>query len=221
MLDAGVAVNALTVVNDYSVRFPEEIYAFHKELGLAYMQLIPCLEPVPRTAGDTAPSAARPEDYGQFLCRIFDLWLEDFDGPVATTSIRFFDSVFHTYVGLPPPECTLLEECGVYTVVEHNGDVYACDFFVEEKWRLGNVLEGRLEKMLNSSRQTQFGRRKSRLPDACRECTWLERCRGGCPKERLHAPSAQASPYFCAAYKKFFAHADPTFKRLAAIWKRD
>jgi uncharacterized protein len=221
MLDAGVAVNALTVINDCSVRFPEEIYAFHKELGLAYMQLIPCLEPLPREAGKTEPSAARPEDYGRFLCRIFDLWLEDFDGPMATTSIRFFDSVFHTYVGMTPPECTLLEECGVYVVVEHNGDVYACDFFVEDNWRLGNVLEGRLVDMLNSSRQVRFGRRKSRLPDACRQCTWLERCRGGCPKERLYDPSAQASPFFCEAYKQLFAHADPTFKRLAATWRAE
>jgi uncharacterized protein len=221
MLDAGVAVNALTVINDYSVRFPDEIYTFHKELGLAYMQLIPCLEPLPTNGGDTAPSAAGPEDYGRFLCRILDLWLDDFDGPLATTSIRFFDSVFHTYVGLKPPECTLLEECGAYTVVEHNGDVYACDFFVEDEWRLGNVLKGRLVDLLNSSRQTRFGRRKSSLPDACRECRWLERCRGGCPKERLHDPSQRASPHFCAAYRQFFAHADPTFRRLAARWRAE
>jgi uncharacterized protein len=219
MLEAGVAVNALSVVNDYSVRFPEEIYRFHKEMGLRYMQFIPCLEPHPEDREKIAPFTAPPEEYGLFLCRVFDLWLKDFDGTVATTSIRFFDSVFHTYVGLPPPECTLLKECGVYVVVEHNGDIYSCDFFVDPEWRLGNIMEGKLIDMLNSARQAQFGRQKSTLPEECRKCRWLVRCRGGCPKDRFNNPEDRSLDYFCKAYKIFFAHADPTFRKLAEDWK--
>ena len=219
MLKADVAVNALTVINDYSVRFPEEIYSFHKDMGLSYMQFIPCLEPDPEDREGIAPFSAPPEEYGSFLCAVYDLWLKDFDGPVATTSIRFFDSVFHTYVDLPPPECTLLRECGVYVVVEHNGDVYSCDFFVDPEWRLGNVMEGRLIDMLNSARQARFGRQKSTLPEACRNCQWLRFCRGGCPKDRFNNPEDRSLDYFCRAYKIFFEHADSTLKRLAVDWK--
>ncbi|MFH2001138.1 MAG: radical SAM protein, partial [Planctomycetota bacterium] len=139
MLDAGVAVNALVVLNDYSVRFPEEIYGFHKDLGLTYMQFIPVVRGS-ASGGFGSPFAVTPEQYGTFLCAVFDLWIGDFDQGIPTTSIRYFDAVFHAYVGMPPPECTLLRECGTYVVVEHNGDVYACDFFVTPEWKLGNIL---------------------------------------------------------------------------------
>ncbi len=219
LLDNNVAVNALTVVNDYSVDFPDEIYSFHKSLGLNYMQFIPCLEPDPGNPSQTAFFSAPPEKYGQFLCRLFDFWLEDFDGMVATTSIRFFDSLFHIYVDLPPPECTLLKECGVYVVIEHNGDIYSCDFFVEPRWKLGNIMEGRLADRLNSSLQTKFGRMKAALPQDCLKCPWLRQCRGGCTKDRLHNPANHSLNHFCPSYKIFFEHADQRFKDLAADWK--
>jgi len=131
MLDAGVEVNALTVVNDFSAQFPEEIYNFHKSLGLNYMQFIPCLEPDRAQAGQPAPFSVSAQSLGNFLVKVFDLWAADFKNGVPTTSIRFFDSVFFRYVGLEPPECTLQKECGTYVVVEHDGGVYSCDFFVE------------------------------------------------------------------------------------------
>ncbi len=168
LLDKGVATNALTVINDYSADYPDEIYAFHKSLGLNHMQFIPCLEPDPKDPLRAASFSVSAEKYGRFLCKVFDLWLADFDGNVATTSIRFFDSLFHMYVDLLPPECTLLRECGVYVVIEHNGDIYSCDFFVDPEWRLGNILENRLVDMLNSSKQTRFGKMKAALPQECR-----------------------------------------------------
>ncbi len=220
LLDKGVATNALTVVNDYSVEYPVEIYTFHKSLGLDYMQFIPCLEPDPNNPSQAAPFSVPPEKYGQFLCRVFDLWLADFDEETATTSIRFFDSLFHIYVDLPPPECTLLRECGVYVVIEQNGDVYACDFFVDPEWRLGNIMENRLVDMLNSSRQTRFGRKKAALPQKCRLCPWLHTCRGGCTKDRLHNPSNKELNAFCSSYEMFFEHAHPHLEKLARDWKR-
>lgn len=220
LLDMDVATNALTVINDFSVKFPEEIYAFHKSLGLNYMQFIPCLEPDPKNPSQVAPFSAPPDEYGRFLCRVFDLWLDDFDGMAATTSIRFFDSLFHPYVDLPAPECTLLKECGVYVVVEHNGDIYACDFFVSPEWRLGNIMTGKLIDMLNSSKQNRFGQLKSSLPMECRNCPWLRTCRGGCTKDRIHNPSNPELNHFCLSYKQFFEHADKRFKELAAAWKR-
>ncbi len=220
MLDSGVEVNALTVVNDYSARFPCEIYESLKQRGLNYMQFIPCYE---RAADDprcVAPFSVTPERFGTFLCSVFDCWLNDFRDGGATTSVRWFDSVFATYVGLQPPECTLLAECGTYVVIEHNGDVFTCDFFVDDEWKLGNVLDGNLEAMLNSPRQAQFGRRKAELPRACQACSWLTHCRGGCPKERWPHPSGENLSYFCDAYKMFFAHADGDLRKTAELWLR-
>jgi uncharacterized protein len=220
LLDKDVATNALTVINDYSVEFPEEIYSFHKSLGLNYMQFIPCLEPDPSDPSRVAPFSAPADKYGQFLCRVFDLWLDDFDGMIATTSIRFFDSLFHIYVDLPAPECTLLKECGVYVVVEHNGDIYACDFFVDPEWKLGNIKTNRLADLLNSSKQNRFGQLKTSLPKECKNCPWLRTCRGGCTKDRIHNPTDRELNFFCQSYKVFFEHADKRFKDLASAWKR-
>lgn len=219
LLDRGVAVNVLTVIHDYSVNFPEEIYAFHKSLGLRYMQFIPCLEPDPADPRRPAPFSVSPEKYGQFLCRLFNLWMNDFEGTVATTSIRLFDSLFHLYVGLPPPECTLLKECGVYLVIEHNGDVFACDFFVDPDWKLGNILQNRLQDMLNSSRQRKFGKRKTELPEDCQKCRWLRYCRGGCPKDRFPPSPGGKTNFFCSSIKTFLDHADRHFQKLARAWK--
>ena len=170
LLDAGVAVNALTVVNDYSVKFPREIYEFHKDLGLTYMQFIPCVESDSRKQGKMAPFTSPSEQFGRFLCTLFDLWQADFIKGVPSTSVRYFDSLFFTYVGYPPPQCTLMPSCGVYTVVEHNGDVYSCDFFVEPKWKLGNVMNDNLSHMLNSNKQYEFGRIKADLSEYCKKC---------------------------------------------------
>ena len=220
LLDAGVSVNALTVVNDYSARFPAEIYAFHKELGLTYMQFIPCVETDPENPERAAPFSISAEGYGAFLCKLFDLWRADFVDGAPTTSIRFFESLLFSYAGLAPPECTLQDECGRYVVVEHNGDIYACDFFVEPGWKLGNVMESRLADMLNSSKQVDFGKWKSDLPAGCGECTWLTLCRGGCTKDRIRDPRDRNLNHFCAAFKMFFAHADGDMRRLVAEWRR-
>jgi len=219
LLDADVAVNALTVINDLTAEHAAEIYEFHRSLGLVHMQFIPCVEPDPERPGRAAPFAATGEALGRFLIEVFDLWLADFRDGAPTTFIRFFDSVFYRYVGLEPPECDLSEECGPYVVVEHNGDVFACDFFVEPEGRLGNVMTGRLVHMLNSARQREFGRRKAELPEACCGCEWLAVCRGGCPKDRLRDPSDAGLNHFCAGFKAFFSHADARLKALAEKWK--
>ncbi len=219
MLEKDVQVNALVVVNDYSGQYPEEIYQYHKENGLSFMQFIPCVEPHPLDKEAAAPFSVDGETFGRFLCRVFDLWIEDFRYGQPTTSVRFFDSVFYTYVDMQPPECTLLEECGVYVVVEHNGNVYSCDFFVDPDWYLGNVMQDQLIELLNSTRQLQFGRVKSALPSECKTCKWLSYCRGGCPKDRSSDPRDKGSNHFCKAYKLFFEHADEKLKQLAYKWK--
>jgi uncharacterized protein len=221
MLDAGVAVNALTVINDYSVRFPEEIYRFHKELGLTFMQFIPFVTSDSAGRSEASPFMAPAQKYGQFLCQVFDLWHADFDGSTATTSIRFFDALFHLYVDLPPPDCSLQEECGVYLVVEHNGDVYSCDFYVDPEWKLGNILQDDLVGMLNSTRQRAFGRMKAELPKVCEECQWLRFCRGGCTRDRTVDSHGRALNHYCRSFKIFFEHAHDRLTLIAKKWKEE
>jgi uncharacterized protein len=220
LLDSGVAVNALTVVNDYSVRFPEEIYEFHKSLGLNFMQFIPCVEPDPVNPGKTAPFSVDPKMFGRFLVKLFDLWMSDSDENGFKTSVRYFDSVFYSYCGLPAPNCTFQESCGRYLVVEHNGDVFCCDFFVDEKWKLGNVLKGDLWKMLNSPLQEKFGQQKAAVAKTCRQCKWFNHCRGGCTKDRFNKENP-GSNYLCHSYKTFFEHADTRMTELAKKWKKE
>ncbi|NOX90143.1 MAG: anaerobic sulfatase maturase [Calditrichaeota bacterium] len=215
LLDQGVETNVLSVLTDYSARFPDEIYEFHKSLGLNFMQFIPCLEPDPLNPQKAADFSLTPQRYGEFLVRLFDLWLADFKDGKPTTSVRYFDSVFYEYVGLRPPECTLLAECGVYAVIEHNGDVYSCDFYVEPKWRLGNIHQGRIIDMLNSPQQKKFGLIKRLLPRECQNCEWLRNCRGGCPKDRRQ----EELNHFCQSFKMFFEHADSRLRKLAIEWK--
>lgn len=220
LLDAGVEVNALSVVTEYSARCAAEIYHFHKELGLNYMQFIPCVETDPRDPSRAAPFSVTPEQYGEFLIALFDLWLADVHDGVASTSIRYFDSVFHTYLGLTAPDCTLGERCGTYLVVEHNGDVFSCDFFVEPAWRLGNVMEGRLDDMLNSTKQREFGMMKALRSASCTICPWLRHCYGGCTKDRLRDPADRETMHFCKSTIMFFEHADRALRDLASSWLR-
>ncbi len=214
----GVEVNALSVVSDHAAQFPEEIYRFHKELGLPFMQFIPCVETDPADPSRAAGFSVAPDDYGRFLIRLFDLWLTDFVDGEPTTSVRYFDSVFHAYVGLDAPDCTLMKNCGVYLVVEHNGDVFSCDFFVEPRWKLGNVLTDSLSGMLNSPVQDAFAAMKAGVPAECTTCPWLRACRGGCTKDRIRDPRDNGMSHFCASYKMFFEHADAPLRRLASAW---
>lgn len=220
LLDAGVATNALVVVNDYSVNYPEEIYEYHKALGLNYMQFIPCVETDPANPAQAASYSVSAEQYGTFLTKVFDLWHADIVDGVAATSVRYFDSIFHKYVGLSAPDCTLMKTCGDYVVVEHNGDVYSCDFFVESNWKLGNIMTQRLDEMLNAPRQEEFGAMKALLPEECVSCEWLRKCQGGCTKDRIRDPHDKGSNHFCQSYKMFFAHADEKLQALAEQWKR-
>ncbi|MGQ9801859.1 MAG: anaerobic sulfatase maturase [Candidatus Saccharicenans sp.] len=213
LLDSGVATNALVVVNDYSARFPEEIYEFLKDLGLTYMQFIPCLEPDPENPARPASFSVPAGQYGDFLLRLFKLWKGDFLDGRPSTYIRNFESLLFAFAGLTPPDCTLHKECGDYVVVEHNGEVFSCDFYVQPEWQLGNVKEKRLVDMLNSARQKKFGRQKSVLPDECKKCKWLLYCRGGCPKERGYQPEPEKS-YFCRSYQQFLQQTSPFFREL-------
>jgi len=218
LLEKGVAVNTLVVVNQYSANYPDELYNYFKEIGINHMQFIPVVERLDANGTELADYSVSPEQFGKFLTRIFELWSEDFTDSGPATFIRFFDSVFYNYVNIPAPECELNPYCGNYLVIEHDGSVYSCDFFVEENWKLGNILEDKIIELLNSTTQTIFGNAKADLSEECINCNWLKYCYGGCTKHQLVDPRTRGLNYFCESYKQFFEYSNSKFTELANLW---
>lgn len=219
LLERKIAVNSLSCVTSYSANYPEEIYGFLYKNGFSNMQFIPVIEIDKENPNKIADFSVSAKDYGEFLCRIFDLWKSDFSYGIPKVSVRFFEELFYNYVGYEPPECTFQKECGKYLVVEYNGDVYSCDFFVEKRWLLGNIKHTNLHSLLNSTRQDEFGKQKSVLDNKCISCKWLNYCNGGCIKNRLNNPEDKGHNHFCESYKMVFEYADSFMKELAERWK--
>lgn len=209
-----VEFNTLTLINAWNVTHADEVFDFLIELGVKFLQFIPCVEVEPAT-GKITDFSITPEQYGEFLCRLFDRWYEH--GP-RNVSIRDFDSILSYYLTGRNTICTFDKQCSQYIVIEHTGDAFCCDFFVEPKWRLGNIFETPIEKLAASSLKRAFGRAKQNLCNKCVVCRHLAVCRGGCMKDRapFDKDNFGTESYFCEAYKRFFDHATPRFMQLAA-----
>lgn len=218
LVQQGVAVNVLTCLTDYSVQYPEEIYSFHKDLGLIFMQFIPVIEKEEKTGVNIADYSVTPEKYANFMCRIFDLWFADIVAGRPTTSVRFLESLFFRCLGEQAAQCTFHKECGSYLVIEHNGDVYPCDFYVDSQWKLGNIMDEKLVNLLNSDKHIQFGARKRQLALACRECHFVAFCHGGCPKDRQFDMGLVGANFFCQAYRRIFEYTLPVIRELSSGW---
>jgi len=215
MSEHGVEFNILAVVNDRTAREARRIYTDFRERGMLYLQFIPCVESGPD--GAPMPFSVTPEAYGDFLCELFDLWY-----PEAKTGVseRLFDALLSRAVLGNSGLCYLDHGCGNYFVIEYNGDVYPCDFFVEEEWRLGNVRTTSFEALYDRGRARTFRAWRHRLPEACAACRWRDLCRGGCLKDRARLGGRYDHPtYFCAAYQRLFAHAEERIRELAEYVK--
>ena len=218
----GVEWNALAVVNDFNADYPLEFYRFFKSIGCRYIQFTPIVErEVERTDGLTlAPGmqgdaggltdfSVTPEQWGNFLCTIFDEWVRH---DVGEYFIQIFDSTLANWVGQAPGLCTLAKECGHAGVMEFNGDVYSCDHFVYPEHRLGNLHEKTITEMMYSAQQNEFARFKhQQLPQQCRECQFQFACHGECPKNRFMTDKYgnYGLNYLCKGYYQFFTHAAP------------
>lgn len=217
----GVQWNAMAVVNDYNADYPLEFYRFFKEIDCHYIQFAPIVERIHRHAdgrhlaapcqtGDpVAEFSVTAEQWGNFLCTIFDEWVRS---DVGNYFIQMFDSTLANWVGEQPGVCTLAKTCGHASVMEHNGDVYSCDHFVFPEYRLGNINTSTLTEMMYSPQQQAFGNAKhDTLPRQCRECQWLFACNGECPKNRIiHTATGEPGlNYLCQGYRKFFEHVAP------------
>ncbi len=209
-----VEVNILATVNNYSAHYPREIYSFFKNMNVDFIQFIPIFE---KEGDKLEPFSVLPEDYGNFLVKIWELWLADFNRGKAP-NIRTFEAIFANYLGLPSSECTFANECGNYLVVEHNGDVFSCDYFVQPETKLGNIQTHSLDEMLNSAKQKEFGLRKRKKNSDCSACKYYKFCYGGCPKYRF-SKNGESFNYHCNAYKIFFDKAHSFFLKMSEEWK--
>ena len=225
--------NTLTLLNAKNAEHPDEVFDFLAGLGTRFLQFIPCVEVDPAT-GEIADFSITPEQYGNFLCRLFDRWYEygpdsRKGGSPQNLSIRNFDSIVSYCVTGKHTICTFDKQCSQYIVIEHSGDAFCCDFFVEPKWRLGNIFETPIEKLAASSKKRAFARAKQNLCNKCLVCRHLAICRGGCMKDRTMLDAGYSildknresrienrESYFCEGYKRFFDHTIPRFMQIAA-----
>ena len=209
----GVEVNVLATVNRESARHPLEVYRFFKAQGVRFIQFIPIVE---RAGGSGEARAApvtkwsvRPQDYGDFLVKIFEEWVRN---DVGRIFVMNFEWTLGAWAGLPAGVCYLAPRCGLNLIIEHTGDIFSCDHFVYPGYRLGNILEDDLREMVFSERQMAFGASKETgLPAYCRGCDVLFACRGGCPKHRFgRSPGGEPGlNYLCSGFKRFYDGVHP------------
>jgi len=216
-----VAYNVLCVLNDRNSRHPLEVYRFFTALGVEWLQFIPLVEPADGPTGGATPVSDRsvdPRAYGEFLCTVFDEWVRH---DVGAVSVRSFDQCLLAWLpGGRPDLCVFNETCGRQPAIEHNGDVYSCDHFVEPGYRLGNVHETPLATLVDGRQQRAFGAfKRESLPADCRACSVRSVCHGGCPKDRLLEPPDGGLPrnYLCAGYRRFFGHVAPYMPYLVPV----
>ncbi len=222
-----VEFNTLTVVNKENSYHPLKVYNFLKDAGSGYMQFIPVVErfvddenlklvlPDYTEEAKVTDWSVEPLQYGNFLCEIFDEWMQK---DVGEYFVQIFDVALESWLGFQQSLCVFNETCGKALAIEHNGDVYSCDHYVYPEYKLGNIIEHPLESLVFSIKQKEFGQnKKENLPEYCQNCEVRFACNGECPKHRfIKTPDGQDGlNYLCAGYKKFFNHIDPYMKFMA------
>ncbi|HEY3743643.1 MAG TPA: anaerobic sulfatase maturase [Bryobacteraceae bacterium] len=197
-----VEFNILCVLSEANVGKAKEVYRFYKSRGFDNLQFIPLAEF--DESGAPLPYTITPAQYGKFLVELFNEWWPD----RRKMRIRFFDNIAEALAGHKPGTCTMHETCDSYVVVEYNGDIYPCDFFVERSWKLGNVGLDSWSEIARRTRRYNFASKKTLKHPECQVCDYQSICHGGCPKFR-HGPKREFEDldYFCSAYKAIFARA--------------
>jgi uncharacterized protein len=238
-----VPFNALCVVNRDNVKEPRRVYRFlTRELSTRRIQLIPCVEPkvfhhvapqywdpqqIPKVESVRARPghpqsvvtdwSVDPDDWGAFLCEIWDDWFRRDYGKVF---VNWFETAVAQSLGMEAQQCVTAEFCGKGVALEHNGDLFSCDHYVYPEYRLGNILQTHEAEMVFSDRQKSFGfAKRDTLPASCRQCPHLQLCWGECPKNRLvRTPDGEPGlNYLCSGYKRFYSHIQ---KDLSEILRR-
>jgi uncharacterized protein len=238
---AAVEWNALTTVHAANGDRGREVYRFLRdECGARFVQLIPIVERVAEAEpGGVVPwsswrdrplyvqegnavtgRSVAPEQYGRFLVDVFEEWVRR---DVGSVYVQMFDVALANWVGEPPSLCVHSETCGLALALEHTGDLYSCDHFVEPRHRLGSIAEHRMLDLVTSQQQVRFGLdKRDTLPRACRECDVRFACHGGCPKDRFATtPDGEAGlNYLCPGYLLFFHHVDAPMRRMGELLRQ-
>ena len=222
----GVEYNILVTVNRVTGDYPVEIYRFLRdEVGTSWIQFIPVIERMnpdgfnlTQVGDQVSPRSVQPEQFGRFLIRVFDEWVHN---DVGQMYVQTFEAAARNWLNMPTSGmCVFEKTCGYGLALEHNGDLYACDHFVEPDYLLGNIKEEHMLQMVGSDEQHKFGQDKyDSLPKYCLECPVLFACNGECPKNRFtETPDGEAGlNYLCAGYKAFFQRVDEPMKLLAML----
>lgn len=206
-----VEFNILCVVTGFTARHGRKVYEFFRQKGFSYLQFIPCLDPLDEPRGSQEFSLT-PEKYGIFLRDVFDCWYRDW-ATGTYTSIRLFDDYVHILCGRTPGTCASAGICGQYFLMEADGGVYPCDFFVLDGWRMGNIREQSFEELAQSPQSQQFLEESLHVASECTECKYHPICRGGCKRDKLIEDGYKN--YFCSAFKTFFDYALPRLQYIA------
>lgn len=220
-----VEFNILCTVNSRNGSHPLEVYRFFRdELKTNYIQFIPIVERIDED-GETGfqrgnkvtDRSVRPEQWGPFLMKIFDEWVKR---DVGRTFVANFDGALAGWLGMAGTVCIFGPACGLALALEHNGDLYSCDHFVEPEHLLGNILSAPMAELVSSGKQRRFGEdKRDKLPQYCRDCKFIHICNGECPKNRFdQTPDGEPGlNYLCEGYKAFFEHADRSMKIMAEL----
>lgn len=196
--------NILCVVTGRNARSIEQIYRFYKKNNFRWLQFIPCLEPMNCQRG-TEKYHLSCQEYGEFLIRLFDLWFADLKKG-DYVSIRHLDNWMRILLGEQPEACNMTGRCSVQFVVEGDGGVYPCDFYVLDEWRMGTIGEQSFAEMQKGEVAGEFIQASLRVPEKCRSCNLYGICRNGCRRDRLVTESGQIDRnFFCEAYRTFFS----------------
>lgn len=213
-----ISFEILCVVSSFNSLFPHDVYRFFRDLGAEFITFLPLLIRVPGTKSMVTDASVSPVEFGDFLSAVFDEWLEH---DIGRIKIQIVEEALRTAFGQDHTLCIFKETCGRVPVIEHNGDFYSCDHFVDPSHLVGNIREGKLAGFIESERQIIFGKEKyTTLPYYCRKCEVLKMCNGECPKNRfIMTPDGEEGlNYLCAGYRKFFNHCRPFIQSVAEVW---
>jgi uncharacterized protein len=210
-----VDFNILSVMTRRSSRSAEKIYRFFTKHDFRYLQFIPYLDSINGHQGISEFSMT-PNQYGEFLCRIFDLWQYDILNG-SYISIRFFDNLVRMIQGCNPEACDMIGHCSINLVIEGNGNAYPCDFYCQDQWLLGNMANESMLDLLLSQKAKQFADESRRVPSQCRKCPYLSLCRNACRRYREPDENQEYRFYYCPSYRQFFDHALPRLRQIASM----
>ncbi len=216
----GVYNDILCVVNVYNVQYPTQVYRFFKQIKAQYVTFLPMVEPLLDGEGGVNRLTVPAEAWGVFLCTVFDEWVSQ---DIGRIKVQIFEEAARTAFGQEHSLCIFRPICGDILVIEHNGDFFSCDHFVDNEHHLGNIIETPLVELLESPAQRAFGQAKlGTLPRYCQECEVRAMCNGGCPKNRFikTQDGEEDLNYLCSGYKRFFTHSQPFVSEVAAQWRQ-